>query len=331
LFERVELRLGLAAFLLTGVLGFLAQYIQYLGFILPATRIGSPVSLIYNEIQTLDWVSILVTYPITVVTFYLIGKRSTPKLRTKSVILATLVGALLGEVFGQTAVLLFPRAIGLFFFPFSYIPNLVIGLNLLFVGLSGFALAVLSRDKAALLSHGKRNIGIVLVVLSFFFESSFLLALEILRVGLFGGSVVEAGLLSISLNVPISLVLQFFVFYFLGRRISVNGAPFRYFGVLLVGAYIGTILGAVISVALFGQSYWSPSSLNGSIGFGDGINFPQNMPSSLVLILDSFNPIRSLPFLAFFAMSVSRLGESILAKQDPSITQDIGGTFSQAL
>jgi hypothetical protein len=111
--------------------------------------------------------------------------------------------------------------------------------------------------------------------------------------------------------------VQLVVFYLLGRRYPVNGRTYRYFGLLFAGLYVGSIIGAVLSVALFGQSSWVFPAGQSSSAFRDGILY-QNVAPSLLVLLESLNPISSLPFLPFFAMSVSRKSPASLSLEGQS-------------
>ena len=116
--------------------------------------------------------------------------------------------------------------------------------------------------------------------------------------------------MSVSL-LPVELV----VFYYLGRRYPITGRTFRYFGQLFLGLYVGSIIGALASVALFGQSSWSLAPGTGSLSFSNGVIY-QNVAPSLQVLLDSLNPIASLPFMSFFAMALSRTASRAVSPAD---------------
>ena len=83
-----------------------------------------------------------------------------------------------------------------------------------------------------------------------------------------------------------------------------------FFGFLFIGAYLGAVLGSFVSVALFGQSHWSIPPNQNLVTMEYGIVF-HNVPPSPLLNHESLIPVHSLPFLAFFAMSVTRLGTKV--------------------
>ena len=245
------------------------------------------------------WASLAVAYPVTAYVFYLIGKHPSPGFRTGRSLFVIYFSSLLGQVLGAT--LLFPFGGGRLGVPYSYAFSPSTSLSLLFVAFSGFALSNLSHPDANPAERLKGTRLVPLVALAF---------------GLDGGLVYAAFSLSMSralsffadevytLNFAIAIPVTFVVFYYLGRRFSVAGHTFRFFGLLFVGLYVGEVVGTIVSVALFGQASWVPAG-PGVTSWSNGVAYT-NIAPSLQLILESLNPIGSLPFLPFFAMALSR-------------------------
>lgn len=250
------------------------------------------------------YAALIVTYPITLVVFYLIGKRCQSGYITGGNLLATYGGALVGEILGQTITGILSSSFPSFNIPLSFTIAPGNSLSFLFVALCGFVLSNLSRADAGPSSPGRGPLVVSLVALAFGAEGS----LDLAEITLNGGSIspVQFGLLSLVLF-PVEL----FVFYYLGRRYPITGRTFRYFGQSFVGLYIGSVCGAVLAVALFGQSSWSLAPGQGSLSFSNGVVY-QNVAPSLRALLESLNPLGSLPILPFFAMSLSRTASKAL-------------------
>jgi hypothetical protein len=238
--------------------------------------------------------------------FYALGRSTVPKFRTGLLVLVTYASGFVGQMAGQTAILLVPKANVAFAIPFSYALDLETSFTFLFVALSGFAFARLRLGEFSLSNTSRRtSLVVALIAFGFFFGPNlwygyFDFRFQYLRV---------SSLEILDLALLVLPVVQFVIFYSAGRKISIVGRPFRYFGLLFIGSYVGTVLGTIVSVALFGQSQWSIPSNQGSTSTEYGIVF-HNIPGSPLLIIESLIPVQSLPFLAFFAMSVSRLGRS---------------------
>lgn len=267
--------------------------------------------------QAIDTASVLVLYPVTLFVFYGLGKTKVPRLRTGVLTLLTLVSGLVGETAGHAALLLVPKYYVLFpivfGFPYFITENLITGFTFLFVALSGVALARLRSGGSPLPNVSRKtSIALALIAFGFFFVPNFWYGYFVFRLpSIFFLTYADLALMFLTL-------LRFLIFYYAGRKVSIVGRQFRYFGLLFVGAYVGAILGTAIAVALFGQSQWSmqPYAI-GSTSGEYGIIF-RNIPQSPLMILESLIPVQSLPFLAFFAMSVSHLGSTESPKFTPS-------------
>lgn len=256
--------------------------------------------------------SVVVTYLVTLLVFYALGRSKVPKLRTGVSILLTFALGLVGEIIGQAVLLLVPNVHvpfpTLIAFPYSILGNLDTEFGFLFVAFSGIAFARLRSVEFSLpKASRKASVVIMLIALGFLFGPNFWFGY--LSLGLPPSLATTPFLLNSDLALLFLPVLQFLIFYYAGRKVSIVGRPFRYFGLLFIGAYVGAVLGTVISVALFGQSDWSMKSGIGSSSSEYGIIF-RNIPQSPLMILESLIPVQTFPFLAFFAMSVSRLGSS---------------------
>lgn len=296
------------------MLGFLGEY----SVALAASPIAGNPQLAYSiQHLVVAWLSLAVTYPVTVLVFYSIGKRQTPDLKAGKSILTIFGAALLGEILGQTVFNFLPLSSAPFGFPYFYVTAPSSSLGFVFIAFSGFAL---SNLQSGVIDSGHRGrwMLVTLASLAFGVIGSFLLgAFTILANSAFN---IEL-LISLSLLIFVfSLPLRFAVFYFIGRRVPVNGHTRAYFGLLFVGAYVGSVVGAVVSVALFGQAYWTLPPGQGSSFMVDGVLF-LNTPDSLLVLLEALDPIASLPFLSFFAMSMSRTGNVSPSAQDVGLLE----------
>lgn len=283
------------------MLGFLEAYT----IAFPATHLTEPPPTVYStEYLAAYWLSLAVSYPVTVLVFYVIGKRQTSPFRAGRSILTIFGGALLGETLGQTVFFFLPQSNPFVGFPYFYVIAPSSSLGFVFIAFSGFALSNLSHGAINTGTRGKFTLvalaSLVFGVLLGFLTGDFsLLARSGFNAVLFG----IIGLLSFVITLP----GRFAVFYLIGRRVPVNGHTLAYFGLLFVGAYIGSVVGAVVSIALFGQAYWTLAAGQGSSNTIDGFVLV-NTPPSLLVLLEALDPIASLPFLSFFAMSISRTG-----------------------
>ncbi|MDV3278142.1 MAG: hypothetical protein LYZ69_06720 [Nitrososphaerales archaeon] len=284
-----------ASLLLGAVLGFLGQYeiVQHLA---------------YSTHLAIDWAMLAVTYPLTLLVFYSLGRRHLLPFGVGLSVLAIYGGALLGNALGRTLSFAFPPNHS-FTIPFSfvYVLSVLSSFSFLFVAFSGLALPSLSRAVARPpKTQSRGSIAVTLVALGFSLVGGFSFGAFPLYFFSFPG--LQVPTLFFLLEVSASPPVQLAVFYYLGRRIPVDGRPFRYLGLLFVGAYVGSIAGVVMSVALFGQSFWTLPAGQTGVTISNGVVY-QNTPYSLLFILESMNPIQSLAFLfsSFFAMSISRV------------------------
>ncbi|HEV2120529.1 MAG TPA: hypothetical protein VGS11_10580 [Candidatus Bathyarchaeia archaeon] len=302
---RTEPLLAVVSVSLGTVLGLLEAYI----FAFPITYLTGPPPIVYpTEYLAAYWLSLAVSYPVTVLVFYVIGKRQTSPFRAGRSILTIFGGALLGEILGQTVFFFLPQSNPFAGFPYFYVSAPSSSLGIVFIAFSGFALSNLSHGATNTDTRGKFTLvaltSLVFGVLVSFLTGDFsLLARNGFNFQLF--SVIS------SLSFVIAFLGRFAVFYLIGRRVPVNGHTLAYFGLLFVGTYIGSVVGAVVSVALFGQAYWTLAPGEGSSNMIEGFVLV-NTPPSLLVLLEALDPITSLPFLSFFAMSISRTGNTSL-------------------
>lgn len=286
-------------------LGLLGDY----SFTLQTSGFGlNPPSIYPTLYLVVTWASLALAYPVTVLVFYAIGSRQPSALRVGRSLFVIYGSFLLGEILSQTIFEFFLTA-GFappFGFPFVIVFDLTGSLGFLFVAFGGFALSNLHHGEEFPSGSGWRKLvpitalafGFVFSVVGDTFSLQAYSAFDPMQFVFFGAFIAS--------NLPVTFV----VFYLLGRRVPVDGHSIRYFGLLFLGSYFGSILGAVVSVALFGQGSWtlpqgqeSSSIVNGVVYF--------STPQSLQLLLESLNPIGSLPFLPFFAMSISRVGRAV--------------------
>ena len=293
---RIEVKFALISLVLGSAIGFFTMYAQRLNLI-------SPPQNSILEWQITSIASLVVMYPITLLVFYRFGRIEIPKFRLGLSLIVTYLVSFAGETVGQSAVILVARSSTGFPSYFIYFPNLNNSFTFLFVAFSGLAFARLRSGKTLESNTSPWSYaGIALIMLSFFFVPNFWFGVfEFLWSGVnfsFTFVAVEFGLFLLP-------ILQLLIFYYTGRKVSIVGRPFTFFGMLFVGAYLGAVLGSVVSVALFGQSHWSIPPNQNLFTMEYGIVF-HNIPPSPLLILESLIPVQSLPFLAFFAMSIPR-------------------------
>ncbi len=93
----------------------------------------------------------------------------------------------------------------------------------------------------------------------------------------------------------------------LGQTTIVRGRVFQTFGLLFLGAYVGGVLGSALAVGLFGQTQWVVPITG--VFWHNGIVY-NDTSNSLVTILEAVNPISALPFLPFFGLTLSQIGET---------------------
>ncbi len=298
----IRTQLAAASAALGAVLGLLEIYSLQLQLPLADQAPFAPYSIQYLVVA---WASLAVTYPVTVLLFYFLGKRLSSGFVTGGDLIAIYGGALLGMLVGLNVLWFFLKNWTAFALSLSYAYAPSASLSFLFIAFSGFALSNLTRTDGG--SGGPtRGILVPLVAAAFglflsFYTGTLALSSELV---LNLGFATIFGLLPL-VAVVVSFPLELAVFYYLGRRFPISGRTFRYFGLLFVGLYLGTIVGSVAAVALFGQNAWTILPGQGTYTVREGIPY-QDVALSLQLLLQSLNPIGSLPFFPFFAMSLSR-------------------------
>jgi len=305
-------RLVLASAILSTLMGILDVY--FLLDVSPVPQSGySPQTL------AVAYASLVLTYPITVVVFYAIGRRRPTGFITVGNLFAIFGGALLGEILGQTLFSFFPlSSVSSAPLLFNIVSAPSSSLGFLFIALSGFALSNLSHAGSGSVNPGRGALVASIAALAFGTVGSLLGGVVSLNISQLG---TQLGYLLVDVSassVIISFAGQLLVFYYIGRKYPISGRTFRYFGQLFLGLYAGSIIGTVASVALFGQNSWTLPPGQGSLGLENGIVY-QNTAPSLRLLLQALNPIGSLPFLSFFAMSLSRT-----APPSPSARDGVG-------
>jgi len=306
-------RLALASAILSTLMGILEVY--FLLGVSPVPQSGySPQTL------AVAYASLVLTYPITVVVFYAIGRRRPTGFITVGNLFAIFGGALLGEILGQTIFSFFPlSSVSSAPLLFSIVSAPSSSLGFLFIALSGFALSNLSHPSSGSVNPGRGVLVASIAALAFGTVGSLLGGVVSLNISRLSNTQLGYLLFDVSASsVIISFAGQLLVFYYIGRKYPINGRTFRYFGQLFLGLYVGSIIGTVASVALFGQNSWALPPGQGSLGLENGIVY-QNTAPSLKLLLQALNPIGSLPFLSFFAMSLSRT-----APPSPSARDGVG-------
>lgn len=312
---KLEIKFALVSLVLGTAIAFFGRYAQSLNLIY------TPPNVIL-EWQAASITSLAVLYPVTLLVFYRLGRAKLAKFRVGLSILVTYAAGFAGETFGQLVYFLMARGVAGISLSYIQFSNLDSSFTFLFVAMSGFAFAWLRSGEALQSKTTLKSFFVIAsIALCFFFVPSFSFGLfELLFIGV-GFEFNSTSLEVMAVVLLLLPVLQFLIFYCAGRKISLAGKPFRHFGFLFIGAYIGTVLGAIIPVALFGQALWTvPSNLNGTT-MEYGIVF-HNIPQSPLSILESLIPVQSLPFLAFFAMSLSRLRGSDVLMQDPPRLSD---------
>lgn len=201
-------------------------------------------------------------------------------------------GALLGEILGQTFFFLLPLGNALFGLVLIAATAPGLSLGFLFIALGGFALSNLSHQEGDPVEFAGR---LTVPLAAFVVGTVGSLLLGALSLQGAVSSTEFVGLIAL-LAVLLSLPVQFFVFYFIGRKVPVNGHTFRCFGLLFVGGYVGSVVGTVVSVAVFGQASWVVQAGTAYLYLVNGIVY-LNTPLSLQLLIESLNPIASLPSL----------------------------------
>lgn len=214
--------------------------------------------------------------------------------------MAVYLGSLLGASVGDaSSALLFPSP---FFpsFPFYIISSMLTMLPLLFAAFSGLAFA---RLRKGTLSVGRPGLALPLLALAFTLPGGIFagyFSLDFMGVNFSTVGTAYFGLFIFTLPI------QILVFYAVGRRSSQRGRSFRAFGVLFIGAYLGTAIGTALAVGVYGQHQWLAPAYS-TFSIQDGIPYV-DQPASLVALLQGLDPIQSIPFLPFFALTLSEVG-----------------------
>ena len=300
-----EARLAAASAPLGAALGFLPAVSSW-SVSGPNTQNFHPASgfpLIY---LVSAWATLLVTYPATILVFYRIGRLSPAGLRTGTSLVEIYFAALAGQVLGQLLFYALPAGSGYFGVYSTLASAPATSLSFMFVAFGSFALSGLSRPQEAPAGVARWARVALSVALVFGAAGGFVGGALLVGAGSFDlWLYAEIGFLSFVFLVPV----QFLAFYYLGRRAPVAGHTFRYFGHLFAGTYLGGVLGAAASVVLFGRGSWTLAAGQHTLAMVDGVVY-QNVPAALQALFQYLNPIASLPFLAFFAMAVSRTSRS---------------------
>jgi hypothetical protein len=275
--------------------GLSQEYTLYFAQPLPE---GSTTTLLVAT-----WASMALEYLVTPLAFYLVGRRDLPGFQTRAGLAAVYAGSLIGWSGIQAPFVLFH--IGAFYpppFPYTFLPAAFQSLEFLFPAFTGLALARLSKG---VLPPGRTSLAIPLVAMAFALPSNLFYGYEALS----GPNVnfVSTGTISLGIFLA-TLPVQFLVFYSVGQMSDLRRRAFRAFGLLFLGAYVGTAIGTALAVGLFGQAQWVAPSVGTTSG-QDGIVFT-NMSNSLVTLLEGLNPIASLPFLPFFGLTLSQVGKA---------------------
>ena len=264
----------------------------------PSTAGGFELTI---PLLAVTWASIGVQYFVTPLAFYLLGRRALPGFGTGFGLAVVYLGAVLGIALGQESLVLLPGSVAPGF-PFVLVSAAFpTAFLFLFTSFSGLALARLRKGGP----HPGRTIFILpLVAMAFAAPENF-----------WGGylqfnfqSLDVVAIFPVFVLVEIiSFPVEFLVFYYIGKRYDLGEKAGRGLGLLLLGGYMGAVAGSVIAVVLYGHSYWTANTGTTSLEYGIPL---VNMPTALVALLEGLNPIASLSFLPFFAMTVSRIGRS---------------------
>jgi len=249
------------------------------------------------------WASMAVSYLVTPLAFYLLGRRDLPGFTTTRGLLLVYAGSIIGQVVAQTPLVLLQIGNFLAPLPFTYVSDFSSSLLLLFTAFSGLALA---RLRSGQTHAGFTLFALPLVALALALPSNLLFGYGELAIQ--GTGVIYTGLISLGL-VVISFPVQLFVFYYIGKRTSLRGRAFRAFGWLFLGAYVGAVIGTGLAVGLFGQARWATPA-GETTSWQNGIVYTDMAPS-LVALLQALNPIGALPFFSFFAVTLSQVGETL--------------------
>jgi hypothetical protein len=263
---------------------------------------GVPLNGFSTDEFVATWVSWAVQYLVTPLAFYLLGRRDLPNFKTTLGLLTVYAGSLLGEAITQTPfALLSPGFSYLPPFPLTYLADISLNLTFLFVAFSGLSLARLRGSGPV---FGRTILALPLLALVFALPVSFFDGY--VQLGPPRIDVILQGYVFLGL-VLVSGPAQLLVFYYFGKKVSLRGRALRAYGWLFLGAYAGAVIATVAAVGLFGQAQWVASP--GTTSVRDGIVYT-NMSRSLVTLLEGLNPISSLPFFSFFAVTLPQVGKA---------------------
>jgi len=257
-----------------------------------------------TTILVVTWGTMALQYLVTPLAFYIIGRRELPGFQTGLGLGAVYAGSLVGTG-GIQASFAFLRISNYYSpLPSLFLAAAGLSLNFLFPAFSGLALARLGKGG---LHPGRTSLVIPLAAMAFSLASNFVYGYEALSGPvlnyLANGAAIYLGLFLVTLPV------QFVIFYALGQMFNIRGRAFRAFGLLFLGAYVGTAIGTALAVGAFGQDQWIAPP-GGATYWQDGIVYT-GMSNSLVVLLEGLNPISALPFLSFFGLTLSQVGSTI--------------------
>ena len=261
-----------------------------------------PFGLSTSTILAVTWVTMAVQYLVTPLAFYTIGRRELPGFRTGLGLAAVYAGSFIGMGGLQASFTLLHMGDYYRPLPFAFLAGAGLSLDFLFPAFSGLALARLSKGVPR---PGRTSIVISLVAMAFALPSNLIHGYEALSWPVL--NYLANGTVSLGLFLT-TLPIQFIIFYALGQTFDVRGRAFRAFGLLFLGAYVGTAIGAALAVGAFGQAQWVAPPV-GTTYWQDGIVYT-GMAGSLVVLLEGLNPISALPFLPFFGLTLSQVGKT---------------------
>lgn len=246
----------------------------------------------------LDWAALAVTFPVTVLAFYFIGKGPGVRDKVGTGLVGIYLGSLGGELAGGSALVLLTRSSPLAGAELLGGLSFSLSLEFVFIAFSGYALSSLSRPGEGTPGMTHRLRLAPCAALIFGLEAG--LTSPIALQSISSETMVLTGYLTFA-NFVLGLPVEFVVFYYIGKRERIRGRTVRAFGYLFAGAYLGIVLGTLVAVAIFGQGSWSVTQ--GTTYYSNGVLY-QNLSPSLQAVLVSLNPIGALPFLPFFAISL---------------------------
>jgi len=267
------------------------------------------------------WLVTTLSVLVTPLAFYWLGRKLPEGFSIGKGVLGVYFGSVLGEILGQATA--YPILAGSQLSPFLPVLYFSVvagglegGLSFLFVAFTGIALARLSQSGPDLQGGGDGKVlGITVVALAFGLFSSLISGMYMLWLPQY----ILSGRWSPGLFAVLSAVgaLVAFpgallAFYGVGKITVVRGKTFTCFGLLFLGLYAGSMVGVVISLALFGHSQWAiPAGETTGTGLW-GLEL-RNVPPSMRFVLENLDPVGHLPFLQFFALSLPHLRQRLEA------------------